>query len=246
MKSYTDGVNAASAGGGALVGGMSQITENSAALNQGADGIFNAILGMVNEQFKAELEPYAAYGISFSGLTTGRLRRAAGSNGSCLVHRWGASQTAAQLAAVKGQLDTVAQFRDGVKAYTAGVGEAAGGSQQLFGGLSVLYTASEPLVSGTDAVVDALMDMVEAQLKENNITVDLTADNYKEELDRLAAEGSSMDIKLRDSCRKQKTPWRIWRISGRNHRVYGCSERDRRRKGIAGWRAGNCRRKPMI
>ncbi len=45
----------------------------------------------------------------------------------------GASQTAAQLAAVKGQLDTVAQFRDGVKAYTAGVGEAAGGSQQLFG-----------------------------------------------------------------------------------------------------------------
>jgi putative ABC transport system permease protein len=84
------------------------------------------------------------------------------------------------------------------------VGEAAGGSQQLFGGLSVLYTASEPLVSGTDAVVDALMDMVEAQLKENNITVDLTADNYKEELDRLAAEGSSMDIKLRDSLQEAK------------------------------------------
>ena len=73
MKSYTDGVNAASAGGGALVGGMSQITENSAALNQGADAIFNAILGMVNEQLQAELEPYAAYGISFPGLTAGGL-----------------------------------------------------------------------------------------------------------------------------------------------------------------------------
>lgn len=71
VKSYTDGVNAASAGGGALVGGMSQITENSAALNQGADAIFNAILGMVNEQLQAELEPYAAYGISFPGLTAG-------------------------------------------------------------------------------------------------------------------------------------------------------------------------------
>ena len=69
VKSYTDGVNAASAGGGTLVGGMSKITENSAALNQGADGIFNAILGMVNEQLKAQLEPYAAYGITFSGLT---------------------------------------------------------------------------------------------------------------------------------------------------------------------------------
>ena len=203
VKSYTDGVNAASAGGGALVDGMSKITENSAALNQGADGIFNAILGMVNEQLKAQLEPYAAYGITFSGLTLDGYGEQLDQMAAVFTQR-GASQAAAQLAAVKGQLDTVAQFRDGVKAYTAGVGEAAGGSQQLFGGLSVLYTASEPLVSGTDAVVDALMDMVEAQLKENNITVDLTADNYKEELDRLAAEGSSMDIKLRDSLQEAK------------------------------------------
>lgn len=203
VKSYTDGVNAASAGGGALVGGMSKITENSAALNQGADGIFNAILGMVNEQLKAQLEPYAAYGITFSRLTLDGYGEQLDQMAAVFTQK-GASQTAAQLAAVKGQLDTVAQFRDGVKAYTAGVGEAAGGSQQLFGGLSVLYTASEPLVSGTDAVVDALMDMVEAQLKESNITVDLTADNYKEELDRLAAEGSSMDIKLRDSLQEAK------------------------------------------
>ena len=203
VKSYTDGVNAASAGGGALVGGMSKITKNSAALNQGADGIFNAILGMVNEQLKAQLEPYAAYGITFSGLTLDGYGEQLDQMAAVFTQK-GASQTAAQLAAVKGQLDTVAQFRDGVKAYTAGVGEAAGGSQQLFGGLSVLYTASEPLVSGTDAIVDALMDMVEAQLKENNITVDLTADNYKEELDRLAAEGSSMDIKLRDSLQEAK------------------------------------------
>lgn len=203
VKSYTDGVNAASAGGGTLVGGMSKITENSAALNQGADGIFNAILGMVNEQLKAQLEPYAAYGITFSGLTADGYGEQLDQMAAVFT-QMGASQAAAQLAAVKGQLDTAVQFRDGVKAYTAGVGEAAGGSQQLFGGLSVLYTASEPLVSGTDAVVDALMDMVEAQLKENNITVDLTADNYKEELDRLAAEGSSMDIKLRDSLQEAK------------------------------------------
>ena len=202
VKSYTDGVNAASAGGGALVGGMSKITENSAALNQGAYGIFNAILGMVNEQLKTQLEPYAAYGITFSGLTLDGYGEQLDQMAAVFTQK-GASQTAAQLAAVKGQLDKVARFRDGVKAYTAGVGEAAGGSQQLFGGLSVLYTASEPLVSGTDAVVDALMDMVEAQLKENNITVDLTADNYKEELDRLAAEGS-MDIKLRDSLQEAK------------------------------------------
>lgn len=200
VKSYTDGVNAASAGGGALVSGMSKITENSDALNRGADGIFSAILGMVNKQLQAQ---FMVAGIPFSNLTADGYGNQLDQIAAMLV-QMGDSQTAAQLTAVKGQLDTVAQFRDGVKAYTAGVGEAAGGSQQLFGGLSVLYTAGEPLVSGTDAVVDALMDMVEAQLKENDITVDLTADNYKEELDRLAAEGSSVDIKLRDSLREAK------------------------------------------
>ena len=113
-------------------------------------------------------------------------------------------QLQAQLFTVKSQLDTVAQFRDGVKTYTKGVGEASIGSQQLFCGLSTLYTASETVVDGTDAVVDALIDMVEAQLKESDITVDLTSDNYKEELDRLMAEGSSVDVKLKDSLNDAK------------------------------------------
>lgn len=113
-------------------------------------------------------------------------------------------QLQAQLSTVKSQLDTVAQFRDGVKTYTKGVGEASIGSQQLFCGLSTLYTASETVVDGTDAVVDALIDMVEAQLKESDITVDLTSDNYKEELDRLMAEGSSVDVKLKDSLNDAK------------------------------------------
>ena len=203
VKSYTDGVNATSAGGGALVGGMSKITENSAALNQGADAIFQAILGMVNEQLQAQLEPYASYGITFSGLTADGYGEQLDQL-TAVFTQAGASQAAAQLSAVKGQLDTVVQFRDGVKAYTAGVGEAAGGSQELFQGLSVLYTASEPLVSGTDAVVEALMDMVEAQLEESDIQVDLTAENYKEELDRLMAEGSSVDVTLRDSLKDAK------------------------------------------
>lgn len=200
VKSYTDGVNAASAGGGALVGGMSKITENSAALNQGADAIFNAILGMVNEQLQTQ---FGAVGIPFSGLTADdygeQLEQL-----SAVLTQMGASQTAAQLSAVKGQLDTVVQFRDGVKAYTAGVGEAAGGSQELFQGLSVLYTAGEPVVSGTDAVVEAVMDMVEAQLAESDIDVELTAENYKDELDRLMAEGSSVDATLRDSLKEAK------------------------------------------
>lgn len=200
IKAYTDGVNAASDGSGKLVVGMGQITANSDALNQGADAIFNAILGMVNEQLQAQ---FSAAGFPFSGLTADGYGKELDQM-AAMFTQMGASQVAAQLSAVKNQLDTVAQFRDGVKAYTKGVGEASIGNQQLFCGLSTLYTASEPLVSGTDAVVDALIDMVEAQLKESDISVDLTADNYKEELERLTAEGSSVDAKLKDSLKEAK------------------------------------------
>ena len=200
IKAYTDGVNAASDGSGKLVVGMGQITANSDALNQGADAIFNAILGMVNEQLQAQL---SAAGVPFSGLTTDGYGKELDQMAATFI-QLGASQVTEQLSAVKSQLDTVAQFRDGVKAYTKGVGEASIGNQQLFCGLSTLYTASEVVVDGTDAVVDALIDMVEAQLKESDITVDLTSDNYKEELDRLMAEGSSVDVKLKDSLKEAK------------------------------------------
>ena len=200
IKAYTDGVNAASDGSGKLVVGMGQITANSDDLNQGADAIFNAILGMVNEQLQAQ---FNAAGFPFSGLTADGYGKELDQM-AAMFTQMGASQVAAQLSAVKNQLDTVAQFRDGVKAYTKGVGEASIGNQQLFCGLSTLYTASESLVSGTDAVVDALMDMVEAQLEESDISVDLTADNYKEELERLTAEGSSVDAKLKDSLKEAK------------------------------------------
>lgn len=200
IKAYTDGVNAASDGSGKLVVGMGQITVNSDALNQGADAIFNAILGMVNEQLQAQ---FHTSGFTFSGLTADGYGKELDQM-AAMFTQMGAPQVAAQLSTVKSQLDTVAQFRDGVKAYTKGVGEASIGNQQLFGGLSTLYTASEPLVSGTDAVVDALMDMVEAQLEESDISVDLTADNYKEELERLTAGGSSVDAKLKDSLKDAK------------------------------------------
>lgn len=200
IKAYTDGVNAASDGSGKLVVGMGQITVNSDALNQGADAIFNAILGMVNEQLQAQ---FHTSGFTFSGLTADGYGKELDQM-AAMFTQMGAPQVAAQLSTVKGQLDTVAKFRDGVKAYTKGVGEASIGNQQLFCGLSTLYTASEPLVSGTDAVVDALMDMVEAQLEESDISVDLTADNYKEELERLTAGGSSVDAKLKDSLKDAK------------------------------------------
>lgn len=111
----------------------------------------------------------------------------------------------------------------------------------------MLYTASEPLVDGTDAVVDALMDMVEAQLEESDIQVELTADNYKEELDQLMAEGSSVDARLRDSLKDAKDTLRIWRISGKESSIIRMPwMRLRMAAGNCGTVCRNCRMKPMI
>lgn len=124
IQAYTDGVNAASDGSGKLVVGMGQITANSDALNQGADAIFNAILGMVNEQLQAQ---FNTSGFTFLGLTTDGYGKELDQMATTFT-QMGAHQVAAQLSAVKSQLDTVAQFRDGVKAYTKGVGEASIGN----------------------------------------------------------------------------------------------------------------------
>ena len=115
---------------------------------------------MVNEQLQAEFGILCGIRDQLSGTDGWRLRRAAGSAGNCLYTDGGIPGSGAAVCSEKSAGNTVAQFRDGVKAYTAGVGEAAGGSQELFqGDWSVLHTASEPLVDGTDAVVDALMDL---------------------------------------------------------------------------------------
>ena len=90
-------------------------------------------LGMVNEQLQAQLEPYAAYGITFSGLTADGYGRGAGPDGGC-VHTDGSLAGGGAAVRREGTSWTqVAQFRDGVKAYTTRCrGGRHAAYQQLF------------------------------------------------------------------------------------------------------------------
>lgn len=189
-----DGIQELLDGVDELVDGVDELADHNTELTDAADELFDAMLEQVNDSLKDA-------GVEVT-LTSGNYEQQLNAM-IANPHAYTASLRQ-NLQDAKKSLEDLQEFRDGVKAYTAGVGEAAGGSQELFQGLSVLYTASEPLVDGTDAVVDALMDMVEAQLEESVIQVELTADNYKEELDQLMAEGSSVDARLRDSLKDAK------------------------------------------
>ena len=69
---------------------------------------------MVNEQLQAELESYAAYGISFPGLTAGGYGEQLDQLATVFT-QMGASQAAGQLSAVKKSWTPVAQFQESGK-----------------------------------------------------------------------------------------------------------------------------------
>ena len=211
IRELLDGVNE-------LADGVDELAEHNTELTDAADTLFDAMLEQVNDSLKEA-------GVEVT-LTSSNYEQQL-NNMIANPHAYTASMRQ-DLQDIKKSLDELQEYKDGIKAYTDGVNAASDGSgklvvgmgqitansdalnqgadaiQQLFGGLSTLYTASEVVVDGTDAVVDALIDMVEAQLKESDITVDLTADNYKGELERLTAEGSSVDVKLKDSLKDAK------------------------------------------
>jgi len=102
------------------------------------------------------------------------------------------------------QLAELTAFRDGVLGYTAAVKQASLGSQQLTYGMSVLYSSSHPIVDGTNKLFDAMLEMTNEQLAESELGITLTADNFEAELDKLTAENSIVDGKLKDSLQDTK------------------------------------------
>ncbi len=189
VKEYTDGVQELSLGSGELCGGLTELTENSAALNGGAEQIFQAALAQANGQL-------AALGLPLSLTADGFAEELEQG-----IAEYGAydAQLAAVLAAVREQLSGMADFRDGVNAYTGGTAAASLGSQKLTHGLSVLYTANDSLKEGTASIFDAMLETVNEQLEESDIEVHITEENFEAELERLTAAGSPVDDRLKKS-----------------------------------------------
>lgn len=189
VTEYTDGVHEASVGSAELCVGLSEVVKHSAELNAGAEQLFQAMLTQVNEQ------------LNEAGLPLTLTAEEYATQLEQLILTYGAydAQLQETLEAAKEQLVSIAAFRDGVKGYTDGVLQASLGSQLLTHGMSVLYTANTPLLEGTDALLDAMIDMVNEQLAESDIDTVITRDNYEAELNRLAGAGSPVDSKLKES-----------------------------------------------
>lgn len=78
----------------------------------------------------------------------------------------------------------------GVDKLAAGTNELASGTAALNAGLSTLVSKNGDLTAGAAKVFDTLLSTVTAQFKENGITVSLTKENYKSELNALLTNPS--------------------------------------------------------
>lgn len=188
---YTDGVHDASMGSGELCGGLTEIVKHNKTVNSGAEALFQGNLAQINAQLAGAGIPVA--------LTEDKFEMQLEE----LIATYGAHdpQLKQTLLTAKEQLKSLASFRNGIKEYTKGVTEASLGSQQLTHGMSVLYTAGEPLKEGTDELFDGILEMVTEQLNEKKLEVNLTEDNFEQELDRLTKADSLIDKKLKESLK---------------------------------------------
>lgn len=194
IDTYTDGVREAFNGSEELCVGLSLIEENNEMLNAGAEQLFQAMLGQVNEQLAASGLPVVLTAEEYEG----QLDQLIAAYG---IYNEPLRQT---LVALKEQLGQLGAFRDGVKAYTDGVSEAFWGSQLLVCGMGELHEAGEPLREGTDTLFEAMIEMVNEQLAEGDIEATITAENFEGELDRLTGANSPVDAKLKETLADTK------------------------------------------
>lgn len=148
LTALNDGAQTLADGAAALDTGLATISENSGALNDGADAVFAAILNTANEQIKAS--GLADAGLTIPELTAENYKDTLGVAIAQLELVGAVSEQAKagaeSLKALLQQLMQLDTFVQGVHAYTGGVNQAAAGAKQLAAGALTLHD------EGTDAL----------------------------------------------------------------------------------------------
>lgn len=103
------------------------------------------------------------------------------------------SSAAAEVSALKGQLDSFGAFYKGVVDYTSGVSSVANGANQLAGGLSTLYTNTDTLKNGVGELHSAV-----GSLKDGTREL-------KDGTGEFVGETSDMDTQITDEIDSMKT-----------------------------------------
>lgn len=209
---YTDGAAAVEEGTLALHEGIGELVGSNGALQQGASSLTEAVMSVINQGLAQELaEPVAQlkqFGVlptDFS-VPTLTLENYESQLGVLLAADYGPADSAIRpaLEAVKGQIDSLKAFEEGVYTYTGYVAAAKTGSYGLWQGTVTLTDANEDLRDAADELLDAMAELVQEQLAESDIYVTLTRDNFEAELDKLMVSGGQVDKKLRETLQDTK------------------------------------------
>lgn len=161
-----NGAQEVAAGANSLSGGLSELSGQSAALNSGAESVFNSLIAQTEAGIADVRGLLGNFGVSFDALTISNygtvLQGMTDTIGAYQAQIDGAlamqgssmtSQTMiGQLASAKTSLDSYAAFYQGLQAYTAGVDEAGAGAAQLATGAQSLAEGTAELYEGAAAL----------------------------------------------------------------------------------------------
>ncbi len=200
-SSLSTGAEALNEGAASLSLGLSELSANSAALTDGADQIIGAILETVNETLNASSDMFQAASIELNALTLDnyveeidRIEAALLAATETRVYDEADAALAEKvqqaieengvngeayrsLEALRGKLDGVKAFRDGIAEYTAAVGQAAQDAQAVSDGAGELDTGAAALNSGAAELAKGASSLNDgmAQLKDGLAAFDRDA-----------------------------------------------------------------------
>lgn len=147
------GIVQINAGSKELSDGLSELDKNSTALNNGAKQIFASLLSQTHSQLAnkgIELPELTAE--NYADMLDGAAAQAEMAMGK---------EAAAEITAVKAQLDEVKSFCDGLNAYTSGVSSASAGAQAVADATTQLLQGSDELKDGASSLRDGTISIAD-------------------------------------------------------------------------------------
>lgn len=191
VKKYTDGVDSATKGNRQLNTGLASLTKNNVTLNKAVNQLWSATLAKANASLKT-------YGVP--ALTKSNYQKQL--KGLIAAAKDQSMKNAFQ--EVLANLQSIAGFQDGLRAYTDGAANAKKGSKKLWNGMKQLTKSSPELTRATNQLFRTMLTMVNQQLKDSGLDVVITENNFETILNQLAASNSLVDTKLKKGLQESK------------------------------------------
>lgn len=151
---FSDGMEQLKDGGHKLSDGLNELDGYSKDIASGSSQIFNGMITMVENSINEALSPM---GMTIH-LTRDNYEEEL-TNLIATLKTYGKTSEAAEIGELKGSLDSIAKYVEGVKEYTDGVGQVEEGSDELVAGISAALEGTKTLDEAAIAIDDGFRQL---------------------------------------------------------------------------------------